>query len=171
MTLRERYALQPETLQEFELAWELRYAEGRQLIVGQSDQNTVATGIYLLGYVAEMILKVAYFRFYKPETGNMISSRLFPTRERAKNEGLVIDDEKFHSLAFWLTMLLYEREQERRPIRPKELELNLRRRIDRLYQNWWVDMRYRAAPATVQDGLDVLEDVTWLIKHHTHLWR
>ena len=35
MTLRERYALQPETLQEFELAWELRYAEGRQLIVGE----------------------------------------------------------------------------------------------------------------------------------------
>ena len=171
MSFRARLEAIPETVQEFELAWELRYAEGQQLLVRRSDQNTTAAGIYLLGYVAEMILKVAYFRFYKPETGDNISSRLFPTRARAEDQKIGIKDEHFHSLIFWLAMLLHERKIAGRPMRTKEIENNLRRRVERLYQNCYVGIRYRAVPATVQEGLDVLEDVTWLVKNHVSLWR
>ena len=50
----------PETLAKFELAWEHRLAEGSLLL---NNEVTRAGGVYLLGYVGEMILKVAYFRF------------------------------------------------------------------------------------------------------------
>lgn len=57
MSLRSRLESQPETIQEFELAAEERYYEGLELMVSGRSGG----GVYLMGYVGEMILKVAYF--------------------------------------------------------------------------------------------------------------
>ena len=57
MAMRLRLQPLPETVQEFELAAEDRYWAGMELMT----RGDGATGIYLMGYVAEMLLKNSYF--------------------------------------------------------------------------------------------------------------
>ena len=57
MALRPRLQPTLETIQEFELAAEERYWAGLELMT----RGDALTGIYILGYVAEMLLKNSYF--------------------------------------------------------------------------------------------------------------
>ena len=55
MLLRRRIQSTPETVQDFELAAEQRFWDGMQLLVS----GHLFAGIYLLGYTAEILLKLA----------------------------------------------------------------------------------------------------------------
>ena len=57
MALRPRLQPTLETIQEFELAAEERYWAGLELMT----RGDALTDIYILGYVAEMLLKNSYF--------------------------------------------------------------------------------------------------------------
>ena len=62
----------PHTVGRFRLAAWGRYREANQLAIAAGLQNTPALrhgAIYLFGYVAEMVLKAAYFRLRPPVNG------------------------------------------------------------------------------------------------------
>jgi len=86
----------PETVQDLDLAAEERYWEGLELM---ADGHTGA-GIYLMGYAAEMKLKVAYSRLQGASPGADARSYIVPARRRAPTLIPGIQDETSHSVRF-----------------------------------------------------------------------
>lgn len=164
MSIRELLLATPETIQEFSGAAEQRYFDGLELLVA----GRTGSGIYLMGYCAEMILKYAYFRFRGIGVGEPIS---LPVARRRGRE-LIPDqsDEHYHSLLFWKDLLIAERRWCERPMR-REMEAGLHDRVRNLYQHWWVEMRYRIDRTEAAWGHGVYEDVSWLRKNQAFLWR
>lgn len=118
----------PETLQDFELAAQDRYWEGLELLLAGRD----AGGVYLLGYTAEMLLKLASFRLESVKPTDTIKPRLAPVRNWMKQTCPGIDYEGFDSLVFWATYLRAKRRQQGRPLDPLT-ESQLAQRTRRLY--------------------------------------
>src|SRR5437867_10424866 len=76
--LRRQLKATPETVDEFDLAAEERYWDGCQLVTGGHE----LAGIYLLGYVAELILKHACFRTDRARPGDPAASSAGRSRTR-----------------------------------------------------------------------------------------
>jgi hypothetical protein len=167
MGLRARLnVLKPETVQEFELAIEERYFESLEFLTGGYFQS----GIYILGYAAEMILKNAFFRFDGARLGEPIGPRLGPARRLGRDLLEGIQDESYHSIRFWAALLQERRIRVSRPL-PDDLGVELARRTNRLYATWWVEMRYRSSIADEKEANHAFEDVSWLFEHYQELWR
>ena len=129
----------PETLQDFELAAQDRYWEGLELLLAGRD----AGGVYLLGYTAEMLLKLASLRLESVRPNDQVKPRLAPVRNWMRQTCPGIEYEGFHSLVFWATYLRTKRRQQGRPLDPLT-ESQLAQRTRRLYSVWAVEMRYRS---------------------------
>lgn len=160
-----RLRLQPvtETIQEFELAAEERYWTGIELMT----RGDGATGIYLMGYVAEMLLKNSYFLLDLLTTPTFpVGSQLALAKNAAKNNFLPqYPFTNYHDLVFWATLLTEKRRQEGRPLLPS-VELALTQHVQRVSDNWFVEMRYRTAQATITEINEVYEGVTWIRSHY-----
>ena len=167
------------TVQEFDFAISEKLLEGQRLLVAGNANG----GVYLLGYAAEMLLKTAYFRFTGAGLGDEVGPRLAPARRAGKGQrgdgitpdipGLVPDipDEFYHSLRFWAMLLQAQRAEQGQSWADIEFTLEFERCTERLYNNWWVEMRYRRSLAKPEEALQVLSDVGWLRTHQTTLWR
>ena len=164
MSLRSRLSATAETVQEFEIALREKYQEGQGLIAGGNN----GAGIYLLGYSAEMLLKNAYFRLTGAIITDEVEARLSPTRKAGKVALEGISDESYHSLRFWAMLLQHERTFQGLLPLPFEQEFELR--TERLYSNWWVEMRYRHDLSFIADAIDVVDDVGWLLNNYVALW-
>jgi hypothetical protein len=156
-----------QTIQQMELAATDRYWEGRALMTTPGREGG---GVYLLGYVAEMLLKTAYFRFDGAGQRDLVRPRLVPARNKCGVLNISLDYESYHSLHFWKELLVRFRHYRRCRL-GVDLETQLNWRIRRLYRTWWVGMRYLADQAEPGDVTDVFDDVTWLRDHHSLLWR
>ena len=134
------------------------------------NEATRTGGVYLLGYVAEMILKVAYFRFIGAASDDLLK-RLFeqPAFLTDVNTSAVVT-ESYHSLKFWTELLLAARQQRERQL-PSHITNALRHYTDMLFENWLVKMRYSALVVTAQEWRDVQEAVLWFYHNHDSLWR
>lgn len=166
MTLRVRLSQHPETIQEFRIAAETRYLDGLELMVA----GRPAAGIYMMGYAAEMLLKNAYFLFTGAGPRDLVRPRLVPALRAAQALIPSVVHEAYHSLSFWALLLLEARRWQRRPFRDG-LEAPFRQRTRRLYQNWWVEMRYRRDLAGSRHVRCIYDDVSWLRANYDLLWR
>jgi len=162
MTLRLRLQPLPETIQEFDLAAEERYWTGLDLMT----RGEGATGIYLMGYTAEMLLKNGYFLLDAQTTPT------FPVGTQLGQAKLAMSSllpqykyKGYHDLIFWATLLIEKRRSESRPLAP-DVETALMVRVQRLSDKWFVELRYRAAQATTAELNDVYEDVTWIRSYY-----
>ena len=167
MSYRARMQSRPETLAEFELAWEHRLTEGLLLL---KDEATRTGGVYLLGYVAEMILKVAYFRFIGAASEDRLDLLFAQSGFRAAVNSSPVVTENFHSLKFWTELLLTARQQRNRQL-PAHLTNALRHYTDLLYDNWQVDMRYSSLIVAAQEWQDAQKAAFWFYHNHDSLWR
>lgn len=167
MPYRARVQGRPETLAEFELAWEHRLAEGSLLLNNEAARTG---GVYLLGYVAEMILKAAYFRFIGAASEDRLDWLFTQPAFRTSVNASAVVTENFHSLKFWTELLLTARQQRKRPL-PIHVTNALRHYTDLLFENWQVDMRYSALVVAAQEWRDVQEAVLWFYHNHDSLWR
>ncbi len=162
MTLRLRLQPMPETIQEFELAAEERYWTGLELMT----RGDGADGIYLLGYTAEMLLKNSYFLLDKSTTPTFpVGTQLGQAKLAASIFLPGRPFKNYHDLAFWAELLSEKRRQEARPL-PPNVEIALAQHTQCLADNWFVELRYRAAQATAQEANAVYEDVTWIRSHY-----
>lgn len=167
MSFRERIRSNPETLEEFELAWRMRYAEGMLLL---DNPKTRSGGVYLLGYVVEMILKTAYFRFVGAKSQDQIDALLTAIAFKSAAKKLPVDVESYHSLLFWMELLVTARDQQRRRL-PAHLHTALRSYSEILHENWLVEIRYHSLEPAAEEWHAVQEAVNWFNNHHASLWQ
>jgi hypothetical protein len=165
MSLRQYIEMHPETVQDLELASDDRLWEGIELLAA----GRTAGGVYLLGYVAEMVLKNACFLFDGACPADPVSARLGPMRRFGIDHFPMIDRENYHSLIFWYHALLHKRRLAGRPL-PPVLARQLGRRIAGIHRMWTVTMRYypdgRFQPG---DSAAIYDDVTWIYDRRLQL--
>jgi hypothetical protein len=166
MQLRRRLELQPETISDFAASADQKYWEGLELVLA----GHRGSGIYLMGYTAEMILKIACFRFDGAATTDLIGPRLGPVRTRMRSHPGNIPSEGYHSLRFWCEYLRYRRATVGRSL-DSNLDGLLVHHVKRIYCSWWVEMRYRPDSASTDDVRRMFSDVKWLRENQLVLWR
>lgn len=156
--MRRYIELHPETVQDLELASGDRLWEGLDLLVA----GRTAGGVYLLGYVAEMVLKNACFLFDGARPADQVSPRLGPLRKLGKLHFPAIQREGYHSLVFLYHALLYKRNLAGRPL-PLPMARQLGRRVARVHGMWTVTMRYYPDGQVLPvDSENVYDDVSWI---------
>jgi hypothetical protein len=155
-----------ETIQDYTLAVPQRYLEGLQLMV----EGYPGAGIYLMGYAAEMLLKLAYFLYTGAGPADAVGPRLGPARHQARALGIQVLDEGYHSPRFWARLLLEQRRNDGLPLN-NELEARLLNCADSLYSNWWVQMRYQPDVAREDEVAVFHQEVDWLQGNLESLWR
>jgi len=165
MALRSRLRSSPETLQDFEIAADERYWEAMELMLA----GRKAMGIYLMGYVAEMRLKLAYFRVIGQKSTAEVKPLLGPVRLEAAQ--LRLETENYHSLRCWSELLIDKRTALGLASPSGQLETTLRRVANTLYDIWWVEMRYRPDSATEDEMNSIFDGVSWLDRNYMSLWR
>ena len=167
MSLRNRLAIVPETIQEFTGAAEDRYWEGIELLVDGQYHG----GIYLLGYVAEMLQKSAYFSFRGEAPTSLVWPMLNPAWRRGADwfsGSFSPNSPDYHNLDFWARLLIEERRRAGRPL-PYHLHSPYLIHSSRIYLGWWIEMRYRRAAANQDDAENMLDSVSWLRRHYIDL--
>lgn len=167
MLLRNRLAVVSETIQEFEQAAEEMYQEGKFLLHKSNHQNS---GIYLIGYAAEMWLKCAYFRLMGATLMDLIAPRLGPARTRGSGLTPPVDYESYHSLLFWARLIEVERSASSKPAL-SSIAPDFSHCVQLLYDIWWIEMRYRQGQATVNEAKDIRVWVSWLRANYELVWR
>lgn len=159
------------TLQEMYLAADYRYREGRFLV----EQGQFDAGIYLLGYSAEMLLKLAYCRL-DPAVSltDLVAGRLVVAeihwRTVYRNSPLARRDRELdrHDLVALLIALEDGRHQLGKP--PLNTNL-LNEHVFKVYANWWVSARYRGCYATEREAKETFDGIEWLRQNHQSLWQ
>jgi hypothetical protein len=168
--LRQRLEQIGETVQELEMAAEARYQDGLALRIAGRNGGS----IYLLGYVAEIRLKLAYLRLTKAAPGDLAIPRLQSARRRG--ERLVQASaphrkygtpDNLHSLNLWRVLVLDERRARNLS---ESVSADINRCVNRLCGAWWIQMRYRRDDANAEEAGHVLEDVSWLRHNYFSLW-
>lgn len=155
-----------ELLQDFEIAAEERFLEAQDLLA--RGHSTGAT--YLVGYVAEITLKSAVFRFDGARPADPVRPYLGPAKKWAQKAipGLVFTN--YHSVWFWARVLREKRKRRGLPL-AEPITQNLMRIARRLEAAWAVELRYFGLEVDVDHARRTLEDVGWIKSHRTHLWK
>jgi hypothetical protein len=166
MALRFRLSTIPETLQDFELSARQKYWAGLELMASGHE----ATGVYVLGYVAEMLLKNACFRFDGGRPGDPVGPYMGPARRWMGVYYPLIDSEAYHSVWFWAVLLRHKRRRAGRSL-DVGIDQALLHHVRHVYRNWWVSMRYRSDAPQPVELQAVYNGITWLLDHYALLWR
>lgn len=166
MKLSDRVKNGEELLQDFELAAEERFLDAQELLA--RGHGTGAA--YLAGYVAEMLLKNAIFRFDGARPFDRIYPRLHPAKKWAQKSLPGIKFTNFHDIWFWAHVLRKKRLERGRPL-PEAFGQNLMRVAYRINRAWAVDLRYFGFEVSVSFAKRSFEDVAWIKKNHAILWR
>lgn len=164
MPLRHRILATPATVQDFALAAEEKYQEGAELFVS----GRRGAGIYLHGYVVEMILKNACFLVDGARPSDFVEPRLGPIRRWAKTRFPKVPHESFHGLWFWVLVLRRKRALAGRPL-PISFDASLIQRVRRLHGIWIVEMRYKPDQSLQREAETVYDDVTWIRDHQAQM--
>lgn len=152
-----------EAVANLDRAAEQRFFDGLAL-AAQDEHRTAA--IYLMGYGAEIMLKVACYRAsglrrWDPVAARFNSLKSNPIyRVRGKPNG--------HGFIGWFDILVDERQRAGNPL-PPDFRRNLESRALRLEKDWTETLRYRRTNATPAELNRVFECVNWILKHRTLL--
>lgn len=153
-------------LQDFALAAEERFLDAQVLLAGGHGTGAA----YVVGYVAEMLLKSAVFLFDGARPSDMVYPRLSPLKRWAKNSLPGVPFTNYHDVLFWAWVLRKRRAEKGRPL-PEPASQNLLRIAYRLSRGWSVELRYFGFEVTVDHARRCFEDVAWIKKNHAVLWR
>lgn len=157
-----------ETVSDMLLASNARYEEGLALL----DAGYQDGGIYLLGYVAEMILKTAFCQIDTTAPLYVTVESRFGIAERhwPRVSSLPRPSGYKHSLIFWEAVLPAERTARGKPALGIMVSETLSRCVRDVVENWGVKMRYQQSNATVQEADSVRSAVAWMHDNQRSLW-
>lgn len=124
-----------------------------------------ARAIYLLGYVAEMLLKTAYFRVTSVPTGQSIAPHLQGARTHASWRG-----GNLHNLQSWVILLGDVRAIQSNPW-SAVTAATIERHILIINSHWRESLRYTSFAATNAELEEVFASVDWLRYNYSLLWR
>src|SRR5437016_4276672 len=128
-----------DTWSELERAAISRYWDGLALALGEAGHRTGA--IYLLGYVAEMLIKTAYYRVRCIDALVNLQDELRGMPARASFLGLSWRGNK-HNLESLCRLQVEERRARGQAMQP-DLSVPLQRRIAVITRNWTETLRYK----------------------------
>ncbi len=152
-----------ETWPRMELAAEQRYWDGLTLALANTGNENVS--IYLFGYVAEMLLKTAYFQVIQlPRSDNIVSS----LKEAQKNAFWLGGN--LHNLRSWVNLLNEVRAFQGIPWHPV-MAASIERHVLIVESHWRESIRYTSFPATATELEEVFTSVDWLRANSEILWR
>lgn len=165
MPFRSRLALkQPfETWPLMELAGEQRYWDSLALALADSGNETGA--LYLLGYVAEMLLKTAYFRVISLPPSDDIGPSL-----RAANRDAHWRGGNLHNLGSWFYLLGDIRFFQGRPWDAAQAA-TVERHVLTVDSHWRETLRYTFVAAETSELEEAFASVDWLLANYVVLWR
>lgn len=166
MRLSQRIKNGEELVQDFELAAEERFVDAQELLA--RGQSTGAA--YLVGYVAEMLLKNAVFRFDGARPSDRVSQRLWPAKKWAQKALPALPFTNFHSVWFWAHVLREKRRRRGLPL-PEAVAQNLIRLAFRLERTWAVELRYFGLEVDADHATRVMADVAWIRRNKEQLWK
>lgn len=167
MSFQNRLAiLEPvETCETMEFAaWE-RYWDGFELATSSTDgRNTGA--LYLLGYVAEIILKIGFFR----TIGTPPGTHVYPLRKAITTHAAWTGNSNLHDIASLTRVLIAERAVRGKAFDPVFAGV-LDRHAQTLVSHWREVVRYRYTLASGDELAEVFRSVEWILSNREILWR
>ena len=166
MSLREAIARQ-DTRGELERAAEDRFWDG--LILAASEEGRELGSVYLLGYVAELLLKSAYYRVRGVPFDVDVRHELRGMDARARALGFAWQGNR-HNLESVAQLLVAERRIRGNPL-GAGIEVKLLGRIRLVSDMWSESLRYRSEPVGRDELNDVYSVVEWLRDKYAILWR
>ncbi len=122
-------------------------------------------GCYLYGYVAEMILKCAYFR----NVGVTITSDLKQHLQTARQQPRMRLGRNLHDLVAWADLIIEARRMAGRSLNPA-LAGELVLRIGVVETHWKESLRYRPSIAAQPEAEEMNRTVEWLVGKYYDLW-
>ena len=143
-----------------------RYLDG--LLLATSDRERLTGAMYLLGYVAEILVKTAYYRLRGVRPFDDVADELHGMRNRARTLGFPWQG-NWHNLESLAGLLVVERAATGSPMEPL-FAAEFQARAASVGGHWSEILRYKEA-ATFESELDeVFESVEWLVANHAQLW-
>src|SRR5580658_5603332 len=112
MPLRSLISTSLETISDFVLAAQDRYEEAETLL--QNDQFDGA--VYLLGYAAEMWLKVSCLRLQQLRPSDPVRPALAPLRRKMRQIAPAVGFTDYHDLSFFAQAVIALRKNLNRPL-------------------------------------------------------
>lgn len=155
-----------EDLRSLELAAERRFYDALELATAPAGCESSA--IYLFGYAAEIILKVACFNL----DGASLGTRTDRHRKSLANLPTYKSScgSNHHCLVGWLEVLLELRRKRGLPT-TAQYRRELRRRVKTLSGEWSESIRYRSLPATRVELSRVYNTLSWLMTERFDLYK
>ena len=158
----------PHTVGRFRLAAWGRYREAKELALAAIQQNDPALrhgAIYLFGYVAEMVLKAAYFRLCPTAdpSGEIGVSDMHAARTRATNHfGVLWPGTNLHYLPGWVHLLTLERQAAGRPY-PQQFAIAVQSNTSDIALLWQEVIRYYDSSPSLAEIGAAHASARWLI--------
>jgi len=157
-----------ESVQDLELAARARLDDALTL----RDRNRLIGAVYLLGYVAEMYLKVAVYR----RLGARPNAQTRPLWRRARNEAERMELPRHlgqwdggHGLMFWARLLWSLPSAE--GTLDGRVRADLFRHVSRIERHWTIHLRYSPNQGGWQEAQIVYASVEWIRRRRFQLWR
>lgn len=135
------------------------------LALATGDAGHEAGAIYLFGYVAEMLLKTAYFRVTGVPPSQDIAPHLMAARRNASWRG-----GNLHDLRSWFALLNDARSLQGNPWGIVTAAI-IDRHVLTVASHWRESLRYSPLTATDAELEEVLASVDWLLGNYNILWR
>ncbi|HEY8751239.1 MAG TPA: hypothetical protein VIM11_24860 [Tepidisphaeraceae bacterium] len=158
MPLRNFIKAYPESISDMLVAADDRYQEAEELLL----QHKFDGCVYLLGYSAEMWLKVACLRLRSLGPNVQVKAALGPLKSWMRQTAPQVPQADFHDLAFLAAAVAQLRIHQGRPL-PLPVATELQSRVvNGLYPEWLVDMRYRRSGLAAVDAWAALVNTWWL---------
>jgi hypothetical protein len=158
MPLRQIIQASPETLSDMLVAADDRYREAEELLVNHQFDGAV----YLLGYAAEMWLKVACMRLRGHAPTVQVKGALPPLKSWMNAVAPAVVFSGYHDLRFLAECIFHLRLTQARPL-TGTLAAELRAQVvNGLHNGWIVDMRYRRSGVSASDAWSALQQSWWM---------
>lgn len=167
MALLERLA-KFDTWPELESAAGERYTDALSLAVGPDDRTTGA--VYLFGYVFEMLLKTAYYRFIGLSAESNVAPTLRGMPKKAKDLDFTWRGNRHNSQSL-ASLLVYERRVFGRPLDTKIAAELMGHASALSVFHWSESLRYKAVIATESELKSVYDSAEWIRANHNELWK
>lgn len=158
-----------DSIGELEHAARLRYYDGLSLALSESHNSTGA--VYLLGYVAEMLLKTAYYRV----RGMGPTDDTWPLLRGMNDQAALVrfdwqSGRTRHNLED-LAGLLVEVRRNCGPEIDPYFASTLQGHAKVVALHWNERLRYKSVLALEDEVVDVIESIDWLVANYEALWR
>jgi len=142
-----------------------RFWDGLELMM----QGRQWGGVYVMGYAAEIYLKCACFILDGASLSDEVDPYLNPAKSWGKSYFPGVSHEAYHSIRFWAELLCSKRKHSGRAFEPG-FEALLRSCASKIYDEWWVEMRYHYATVSLAEVTELHESSTWIKDHFSELW-